>query len=119
MSSAAGANGRMTGAQDTTAVFEANRTRLVRIAYRMLGSFAEAEDVVQETLLTVARTMAATLASSAMSQPTAVALPPSATMAAAKACRPQRSRGAARRAGGRGRQRRHHGARRRARRAPG
>jgi DNA-directed RNA polymerase specialized sigma24 family protein len=38
----------MTGAQDTTAVFEANRTRLVRIAYRMLGSFAEAEDVVQE-----------------------------------------------------------------------
>jgi RNA polymerase sigma-70 factor (ECF subfamily) len=38
----------MMGDQDTTAVFEANRTRLVRIAYRMLGSFAEAEDVVQE-----------------------------------------------------------------------
>jgi len=44
----AGANGRMMGDQDTTAVFEANRTRLVRIAYRMLGSCAEAEDVVQE-----------------------------------------------------------------------
>ncbi|WP_439471058.1 sigma-70 family RNA polymerase sigma factor [Brevundimonas sp.] len=38
----------MMGDQDTTAVFEANRTRLVRIAYRMLGSCAEAEDVVQE-----------------------------------------------------------------------
>lgn len=38
----------MTGDQSATAVFEANRTRLVRIAYRMLGSFAEAEDVVQE-----------------------------------------------------------------------
>jgi len=38
----------MTGDQSTTAVFEANRNRLVRIAYRMLGSFAEAEDVVQE-----------------------------------------------------------------------
>ena len=38
----------MTGDQTVTAVFEANRTRLVRIAYRMLGSFAEAEDVVQE-----------------------------------------------------------------------
>jgi RNA polymerase sigma factor (sigma-70 family) len=49
--SAAGANGRMTGDQDATAVFEANRTRLVRIAYRMLGSFAEAEDVVQEAWL--------------------------------------------------------------------
>jgi RNA polymerase sigma factor (sigma-70 family) len=41
----------MTGDQDATAVFEANRTRLVRIAYRMLGSFAEAEDVVQEAWL--------------------------------------------------------------------
>jgi len=38
----------MTGKQEATDVFEANRTRLVRIAYRMLGSFAEAEDVVQE-----------------------------------------------------------------------
>jgi len=45
---AAGANGRMTGDQAAIALFEANRTRLVRIAYRMLGSFAEAEDVVQE-----------------------------------------------------------------------
>lgn len=34
---------------DPTAVFEAERARLVRIAYRMLGSLAEAEDVVQET----------------------------------------------------------------------
>ena len=48
MSPAAGANGRMTEDQEATAVFEANRTRLVRLAYRMLGSFAEAEDVVQE-----------------------------------------------------------------------
>jgi len=38
----------MTGDQSATDLFEANRTRLVRIAYRMLGSFAEAEDVVQE-----------------------------------------------------------------------
>jgi RNA polymerase sigma factor (sigma-70 family) len=33
---------------DTTAVFEAQRARLVRIAYRMLGSLAEAEDIVQD-----------------------------------------------------------------------
>jgi len=33
---------------DAAAVFEAERPRLVRLAYRMLGSFAEAEDVVQE-----------------------------------------------------------------------
>ena len=38
----------MTGDQAATEVFEANRPRLVRIAYRMLGSFAEAEDVVQD-----------------------------------------------------------------------
>lgn len=47
MRPAAGANGRMTD-QEAAAIFEANRTRLVRIAYRMLGSFAEAEDTVQE-----------------------------------------------------------------------
>jgi DNA-directed RNA polymerase specialized sigma24 family protein len=32
---------------DGTDVFEAHRSRLVRLAYRMLGSRAEAEDVVQ------------------------------------------------------------------------
>lgn len=47
MTGAASANGRMSDREAAT-VFEANRTRLVRIAYRMLGSFAEAEDVVQE-----------------------------------------------------------------------
>jgi RNA polymerase sigma factor (sigma-70 family) len=35
-------------ATDAAAVFEAERPRLVRLAHRMLGSFAEAEDVVQE-----------------------------------------------------------------------
>ena len=36
---------------DASAVFEAQRPRLVRIAYRMLGSMAEAEDVVQDAWL--------------------------------------------------------------------
>jgi len=36
---------------DGTRVFEAERARLVRLAYRMLGSFAEAEDVVQTAWL--------------------------------------------------------------------
>lgn len=36
---------------DAGAVFEAERPRLVRIAYRMLGSMAEAEDVVQDAWL--------------------------------------------------------------------
>ena len=31
-----------------TEVFEAHRPRLARLAYRMLGSLAEAEDVMQE-----------------------------------------------------------------------
>lgn len=31
-----------------TGLFEAHRPRLVRLAYRMLGSMAEADDVVQE-----------------------------------------------------------------------
>ncbi len=30
------------------AVFEGERSRLVRLAYRMTGSIAEAEDVVQD-----------------------------------------------------------------------
>lgn len=33
---------------DAIAIFEAERPRLVRVAYRMLGSMAEAEDVVQD-----------------------------------------------------------------------
>jgi RNA polymerase sigma factor (sigma-70 family) len=36
---------------DTSPVFEAQRPRLVRLAYRMLGSVAEAEDVVQDAWL--------------------------------------------------------------------
>src|ERR1700722_13624391 len=35
--------------------FEANRSRLEGIAYRMLGTRADAEDAVQETWLRVAR----------------------------------------------------------------
>lgn len=35
----------------TTDVFETQRPRLVRLAYRMLGSLAEAEDVVQDAWL--------------------------------------------------------------------
>ncbi|GJE28862.1 sigma-70 family RNA polymerase sigma factor [Methylobacterium organophilum] len=34
-----------------TAIFEAERPRLIRLAYRMLGSLAEAEDVVQNAWL--------------------------------------------------------------------
>lgn len=34
-----------------TAIFEAQRPRLLRLAYRMLGSMAEAEDVVQDAWL--------------------------------------------------------------------
>jgi RNA polymerase sigma-70 factor (ECF subfamily) len=33
---------------DATAIFEAHRPRLVRLAYRMLGSVSEAEDIVQD-----------------------------------------------------------------------
>ncbi|WP_346660086.1 sigma factor [Streptomyces sp. WMMB303] len=36
---------------DTTLQFEAHRARLFGIAYRMLGSASEAEDLVQETHL--------------------------------------------------------------------
>jgi RNA polymerase sigma-70 factor (ECF subfamily) len=38
-------------ADDCTDVFEAQRPRLLRLAYRMLGSVAEAEDVVQDAWL--------------------------------------------------------------------
>ncbi len=38
----------MTRPDEATDVFEAHRPRLVRLAYRMLGSTAEAEDIVQD-----------------------------------------------------------------------
>lgn len=38
----------MTTSDDATAVFQSHRPRLLRLAYRMLGSASEAEDVVQE-----------------------------------------------------------------------
>jgi len=41
----------MRQADDTTDIFEAHRARLLRIAYRMLGSRSEAEDVVQNAWL--------------------------------------------------------------------
>ena len=44
----------MTGStpgEDAAAVFDPLRPRLVRIAYRMLGSVADAEDVVQDAFL--------------------------------------------------------------------
>ena len=40
---------------DLTEQFEAQRTRLRALAYRMLGSFSEAEDAVQETWLRLSR----------------------------------------------------------------
>ena len=40
---------------DLTARFEASRPRLQSVAYRMLGSFTEAEDAVQETWLRLSR----------------------------------------------------------------
>jgi RNA polymerase sigma factor (sigma-70 family) len=39
------------GPEDGTDLFEAHRPRLIRLAYRMLGSVAEAEDVVQNAWL--------------------------------------------------------------------
>ena len=43
----------MTGTSEAT--FTANRPRLVGVAYRMLGSVGDAEDVVQEAWLRWAR----------------------------------------------------------------
>ena len=37
--------------QDAAAVFDPLRQRLVRVAYRMLGSVADAEDVLQDAFL--------------------------------------------------------------------
>ncbi len=47
---AAGAGG-MTGVDASADPFEAQRPRLIRLAYRMLGSMAEAEDVAQDAWL--------------------------------------------------------------------
>ncbi|MFZ1427301.1 MAG: sigma-70 family RNA polymerase sigma factor, partial [Geminicoccaceae bacterium] len=41
----------MTPPDAAASVFAANRARLVRLAYRMLGSTAEAEDIVQDAWL--------------------------------------------------------------------
>ena len=41
----------MSAPQDSAATFAPHRARLVRVAYRMLGSVAEAEDMVQEAYL--------------------------------------------------------------------
>ena len=41
----------MTVAADPVASFEPHRRRLMALAYRMLGSVAEAEDIVQEAWL--------------------------------------------------------------------
>ena len=41
----------MRQADDATAIFETHRARLLRIAYRMLGSRSEAEDIVQNAWL--------------------------------------------------------------------
>jgi len=41
----------VTAPEEATRIFEAQRPRLVRLAYRMLGSLAEAEDVVQDAWL--------------------------------------------------------------------
>jgi RNA polymerase sigma-70 factor, ECF subfamily len=40
-----------TSSQDAAAVFDPLRQRLVRVAYRMLGSVADAEDVLQDAFL--------------------------------------------------------------------
>ena len=37
--------------QDAAALFDPLRPRLTRVAYRMLGSVADAEDVVQEAFI--------------------------------------------------------------------
>jgi RNA polymerase sigma-70 factor (ECF subfamily) len=42
--------------EDASARFDSLRPRLVRVAYRMLGSVADAEDVVQETFIRWMRT---------------------------------------------------------------
>lgn len=46
----------MTGSEELAGRFEEHRGRLKAVAYRMLGSLAEAEDAVQETWLKLGRT---------------------------------------------------------------
>src|SRR5580693_3871247 len=46
---------------DVTETFEANRTHLRAVAYRMLGSLSEAEDAVQEAWLRLSRSDAAAI----------------------------------------------------------
>lgn len=50
---------------DATEVFEAQRPRLLRLAYRMLGSMSEAEDVVQDAWLRWCRSDTEAIASPA------------------------------------------------------
>lgn len=45
----------MTGPDWLTERFEQNRTRLHAVAYRMLGSLAEADDAVQDAWLRLSR----------------------------------------------------------------
>jgi len=45
--------------------FQADRPRLTQLAYRMLGSLAEAEDAVQDAWLRLSRSQASCTASSA------------------------------------------------------
>ncbi len=61
-----------TTATDKTAVFGRERQRLLGLAYRMLGSWAEAEDAVQEAWLRWHRTEAAEIRSPAAWLTTAV-----------------------------------------------
>lgn len=46
----------MTASGEDAEIFEANRARLLRIAYRMLGTLGEAEDMVQDAWLRWSRT---------------------------------------------------------------
>lgn len=57
-----GAHAAHTRQDELAARFEADRTRLRAVAYRMLGSLAEAEDAVQEAWLRLARTDTAEVA---------------------------------------------------------
>ncbi len=45
------AQSRVMRAEDAAASFDPLRPRLIRMAYRMLGSVADAEDVVQDAFL--------------------------------------------------------------------